>query len=160
MARGIQLHCNRHMAIDVPLCVDWFLTFQRDKMSFLERSQWLGAFQNCFRVRCEASTREIPSATKKKDGAALTARESACEERKRLKVSLLTRVLFSRVYYLSRVCVTRRFLRTYDRSRRNRSDETMRLSTLVTSWRSKIVLGWNLRGRIRTGSSILGYAWR
>ena len=158
MARGIQLHCNRHMAIDVPLCVDWFLTFQRDKMSFLERSQWLGAFQNCFRVRCEASTREIPSATKKKDGAALTARESACEERKRLKVSLLTRVLFSRVYYLSRVCVTRRFLRTYDRSRRNRSDETMRLSTLVTSWRSKIFLGWNLRGRIRTGSSILGYA--
>ena len=124
MARGIQLHCNRHVAIDVPLCVDWFLTFQRDKMSFLERSQWLGAFQNCFRVRCEVSTREIPSAKKKKDGAALTARESACEERNRLKVSLLTRVLFSSVYYLSRVCVTRRFLRTYDRSRRNRSDET------------------------------------
>ena len=125
MARGIQLHCNRHVAIDVPVCVDWFLTFQRDKMSFLERSQWLGAFQNCFRVRCEASTREIPSAKKKKnDGAALTARESACEERNRLKVSLLTRVLFSSVYYLSRVCVTRRFLRTYDRSRRNRSDET------------------------------------
>lgn len=160
MARGIQLHCNRHVAIDVPVCVDWFLTFQRDKMSFLERSQWLGAFQNCYRVRCEASTREIPSAKKEKDGAALTARKSACEERNRLKVSLLTRVLFSSVYYLSRVCVTRRFLRTYDRSRRNRSDETMRLSTLVTSWRSKIVLGWNLRGRIRTGSSILGYAWR
>lgn len=158
MARGIQLHCNRHVAIDVPVCVDWFLTFQRDKMSFLERSQWLGAFQNCYRVRCEASTREIPSAKKEKDGAALTARESACEERNRLKVSLLTRVLFSSVYYLSRVCVTRRFLRTYDRSRRNRSDETMRLSTLVT--KSKIVLGWNLRGRIRTGSSILGYAWR
>lgn len=58
MARGIQLHCNRHVAIDVPVCVDWFLTFQRDKMSFLERSQWLGAFQNCFRVHCEASTRE------------------------------------------------------------------------------------------------------
>lgn len=51
MARGIQLHCNRHMAIDVPVCVDWFLTCQRDKMSFLERSQRLGAFQNCFRVR-------------------------------------------------------------------------------------------------------------
>lgn len=67
MARDIQLHCNRHMAIDVPVCVDWFLTFQRDKMSFLERSQWLGAFQNCFRVRCEARTREIPSAKKKKD---------------------------------------------------------------------------------------------
>ena len=90
------------MAIDVPVCVDWFLTCQRDKMSFLERSQWLGAFQNCFRVRCEVSIREIPSAKKKKDGAALTARESACEERNRLKVSLLTRVLFSRVYYLSR----------------------------------------------------------
>ena len=68
MARGIQLHCNSHMAIDAPVCVDWFLTFQRDKMSFLERSQLLGAFQNCFRVRCQASTREIPSAKKNKDG--------------------------------------------------------------------------------------------
>ena len=64
------------------------------------------------------------SEREEEDGAALTARESACEERNRLKVSLLTRVLFSSVYYLSRVCVTRRFLRTYDRSRRNRSDET------------------------------------
>lgn len=62
-------------------------------MSFLERSQSLGAFQNCFCVCCVARTREIPSAKKKKDGAALTARESACEERNRLKVSLLSRAL-------------------------------------------------------------------
>ena len=158
MASVIQLHCNRHMAIDVPVCVDWFLTCQRDKMSFLERSQWLGAFQNCFRVRCEASTREIPSAKKNKDNAAQNGEGERVWGKKSIEglsphaCTILSRVLL--------ICVTRRFLRTYDRSRRNRSDETMRLSTLVTSWRSKIVLGWNLRGRIRTGSSILGYAWR
>lgn len=152
MARGIQLHCNRHMAIDVPVCVDWFLTCQRDKMSFLERSQRLGAFQNCFRVRSmhtRNSEREEEQRRCRADGEG----ERVCGKKS-------IEGLSPHAYYLSRVCVTRRFLRTYDRSRRNRSHETMRLSTLVTSWGSKIVLGWNLRGRIRTGSSILGYAWR
>ena len=93
MARGIQLHCNRHVAIDVPVCVDWFLTFQRDKMSFLERSQWLGAFQNCFRVRCEVSTREIPSAKKK------TAPRWR-RERARVRKEIDWRSLSSRVYCL------------------------------------------------------------
>ena len=181
MARGIQLHCNRHMAIDVPVCVDWFLTFQRDKMSFLERSQSLGAFQNCFCVCCVARTREIPSAKKKKDGAALTARESACEERNRLKVSLLSRVL--RISSMRHPAKQVRWNHApfntchvinfggqrlfWGEIRTGLAGENIRFSTLFAG--GYVSRGGNVPAaksaekrmfsQARTGSSILGYAW-